>query len=241
MSASVWLFRAAGIAVLSFVFVGCGSGRDVAASNIGGAGARAVAGPERPQNALTNEGRHATPPMADHPAWARQTFEPGLPNLARVSDNLYRGGKPSAEGFTALKSMGVKTVVDLGYYFFEMDNLNDRQLRYEHIPFYTWTPTDSGVVRFLRIAASKDGGPVYVHCRKGADRTGFMVAIYRVVVSGWTREQAIAEMTEGGWGFDPNYRNLVSYIRTRDLDGLARQAGIEPAHPADAVSVKAAT
>ena len=170
-------------------------------------------------------------PVAKQP-WARRISRPGLGNLAQVSDNLYRGAKPSGRGFEELKSMGVRTVIDLGHWFFEVDNLRDRQLRYVRIDFYTWQPRDNQVVRFLQVASNKDNGPVYVHCRRGADRTGFMVAIYRVVCQGWSREQAIAEMTGGGFGFDPQYQNLVSYVRTRDLEGLGRQAGIAPQGPA---------
>lgn len=177
----------------------------------------------------------ARPADASRDDWAQRTAKPGLPNLARVDDNLWRGGKPDGVGFATLKTMGVRTVVDLGLYFFEVDNLNDRQLAYEHIPFYTWTPRDADVARFLRIATSKSRGPVYVHCRKGADRTGLMCAVYRVVVSGWTKQQAIDEMTRGGFGFDPQYQHLVQYVRNLDTAAMARRAGLpEPVTVASA-------
>lgn len=170
------------------------------------------------------------------PQKAQARHAAGLPNLHRVSDNLYRGGKPNSRGFKELKAMGVRTVVDLGYWPLEIDRLKDPMLNYEHIPFYTWKPKDADVVRFLRIVSEPSNGIVYLHCRKGADRTGFMIAIYRVAVGGWSREQAISEMTRGGFGFDPTYQNLISYIRTRDLNALARQAGLSPAATAFAGS-----
>jgi protein tyrosine/serine phosphatase len=159
----------------------------------------------------------------------KRMFVPGLPNLSKVNDKIYRGGKPNADGFRQLKAMGIHTVVDLGYHFFEVDRLKDRDLQYTHIPFYTWKPLDRQVVQFLQIAINPNSGPVYVHCRKGADRTGFMIAVYRVAVCGWSRQNAVNEMMNGGYGFDRTYQNLVDYVLTRDIPALARQAGVVPA------------
>lgn len=165
-------------------------------------------------------------PVASNTGWAPSVSAIGVPNFHKVSDKLYRGGKPSGRGFASLKAMGVRTVVDLGFYFFEVDNLRDRQLAYVHIPFYTYRPKDGDVVRFLRIATDPNSGPVYLHCRKGADRTGMMCAAYRVVVCGWSKDAAIREMTQGGFGFDPTYQNLIRYIRNMDVQQMASRAGI---------------
>ena len=167
-------------------------------------------------------------PAAMHQGWAVKCDGP-LPNFYKVSENLYRGGKPSGEGISHLKDMGVKTVVDLGSAFFEVDNLNDPKLVYCHIPCSALSARDDQVIEFLKAATDTKNGPVYVHCRRGADRTGFMVACYRVAVQGWGREAAVSEMTSGGFGFDSTYTNLVAYVRTRDFDGLCRQAGIKTA------------
>jgi hypothetical protein len=69
------------------------------------------------------------------------------------------------------------------------------------------------------IATDPARQPVLVHCRRGADRTGAMVAIYRVVVEGWTKADAIDEMTRGGYGFRPVWQNLVRYIEDLDVKG----------------------
>jgi len=169
-------------------------------------------------------GPDPTPVAAGRPAalrdgWAVKRDGPGVPNFYEVSPTLFRGGKPSGAGFGHLRAMGVTTVVDLGCRFWKTDTYRHPSLRYVNIPFYTWAARDEQVAAFLRIAATADG-PVFVHCRRGADRTGFMVACYRVAVQGWSREAAIAEMTSGGFGFDPQYKNLVAYIRTRDFDAL---------------------
>jgi len=63
-----------------------------------------------------------------------------------------------------------------------------------------------------------------------------MCAIYRVAVCGWTKDEALKEMTEGGFGFHPVWKNLKTYLDKLDVDALKKQAGImdppKPANPA---------
>jgi protein tyrosine/serine phosphatase len=67
-----------------------------------------------------------------------------------------------------------------------------------------------------------------VHCKRGADRTGLMCAMYRIAFQGWTKDQAIAEMTQGGFRFNNGYQNVVNYIRDANIDQLKQQAGLTP-------------
>jgi len=82
------------------------------------------------------------------------------------------------------------------------------------------------VVRFLRFVTDEKRQPVFVHCQHGADRTGMMTAIYRVVVEGWSKEDAVAEMTEGGFGFHSIWKDLVDYVREVDVERLRKEAGL---------------
>jgi protein tyrosine phosphatase (PTP) superfamily phosphohydrolase (DUF442 family) len=162
--------------------------------------------------------------------WAQPLDEPGLPNLYRVSDELYRGAQPTAEGMQRLKEMGVRTVVNLRSFHSDRDEIGETGLGYEHITMKAYHPEDKEVVRFLRIVNDPARQPVFVHCQHGADRTGLMAAVYRVAVQGWTKDQAIAEMTRGGFGFhDVFEETLVDYLRELDLSDMCRQAGVEPA------------
>lgn len=47
--------------------------------------------------------------------------------------------------------------------------------------------------------AVKSGTPVLLHCSAGAQRTGGITACYRMLVQGWSVEQALAEMRRYGW------------------------------------------
>ena len=159
-------------------------------------------------------------------AWAPPMDRPGLPNLHKVSDDLYRGAQPTAEGMRELEKMGVKTVVNLRSFHSDRDEIGETALGYEHIYMKAWHAEDEEIVRFLRIVTDRSRTPVFVHCQHGADRTGTLCAIYRIAVQGWTKAEAIREMTEGGFGFHEGWRNLIEYIQGLDIEAIKRRAGL---------------
>lgn len=164
-----------------------------------------------------------------NPAWAQPLVRNGLPNLHRVTETLYRGAQPEPAGFAELQSLGIKTVVNLRAFHSDTDSVGKTGLKYEEISFKTWHPEEDDIVKFLRIVGNTNNAPVFVHCQHGADRTGTMCAIYRIIACGWSKEDAIREMTEGGFGFHPVWDNLVRFIRNLDVDGIRKKAAIVPA------------
>jgi protein tyrosine/serine phosphatase len=160
--------------------------------------------------------------------WAQPMQVQGLSNLYKVSGDLYRGALPTTEGLQELKKLGVRTVIDLREPDGNQAKMAELGLTYEHIPMTAFRVKDEHVVQFLRIAGAPGRAPLFVHCKRGADRTGLMCAIYRVAVQGWTKEQAIAEMTQGGFRFNHGYQNVVNYIRDASIDQLKQQAGLTP-------------
>ena len=159
--------------------------------------------------------------------WAERIELPGLPNLHKVSDDLYRGAQPTAEGMKQLEKLGVKTVVNLRSLHSDRDEIKGTALTYEHINMTTLSVEDKDIVRFLRIVTDSSRTPVFVHCQYGSDRTGTMCAIYRIAVQGWSRDEAIEEMTKGGFGFHSIWQNLVNYIRKLDIDEIKYRAGLK--------------
>jgi protein tyrosine/serine phosphatase len=160
------------------------------------------------------------------PRWAQPITKPGLPNLHKVSDTLYRGAQPTAEGFRELKAMGIRTVVNLRSFHSDRDMLGDLGLAYEHIYMKAWHAENEDIVRFLQIVNDPARQPVFVHCQHGADRTGTVCALYRIVIQGWDRDEAVKEMTGGDFGFHEIWDNLPEYINNLDLDKIKKQAGI---------------
>lgn len=158
--------------------------------------------------------------------WAVPVEKEGLPNLHRISDTLYRGAQPTAEGFAELEKMGVKTVINLRSFHSDRDELQNTKLAYEHIYMKAWHGEDEDVVRFLKIVTDRDRAPVFFHCQHGADRTGMAAAVYRVAVEGWTKEDAIEEMTQGGYGFHKVWKHLVEYVQKLNVEKVKREAGL---------------
>ena len=177
----------------------------------------------------------ALPPEQRPQNWAQKVgsvdlrTDVRLPNLYQVSPVLYRSAQPGIEGLEILNQqlarrygmpMEIKTVISL------RNNAGDGALvkpvgvRYEQIRFDTWHVKDEDVKRFLQLVRDPNNQPVLLHCKHGADRTGMMVAIYRVVEQGWSKQAAIAEMTQGGFGYHPIWSNLIRYIENMDTLSL---------------------
>lgn len=160
-------------------------------------------------------------------SWGQPVEIEGVNNLYKLSDDLYRSGQPTAEGMANLEEMGIKTVVNLRLLNSDRDEIQGTDLAYVHIRMEAWRAEEDEIVKFLRVVVDPDRVPVLVHCSYGADRTGAMCAVYRVVVQGWTKQEAIKEMTEGGFGFHPIWSNLSLWISVLDIEETRAQAGID--------------
>jgi protein tyrosine/serine phosphatase len=99
-------------------------------------------------------------------------------------------------------------------------------LDHEHINTTTLSTETRDVVRFLKIITDISRTPVFVHCHRGVERTGTMCAIYRTVVEDWSKDEAIEEMTKGGFTSRNVKKNLLNYIRNMDVDEIRPNAGL---------------
>jgi len=162
-----------------------------------------------PQNAAAEEA------VADVP----------IARFHQVDEHLYRGAQPSTLGLTRLHALGVRTILNIrddGDAAVEHERrlVESLGMQFVHIPIkdgniFNWSrriPTDT-VTRFFEVLASVPG-PVFIHCKRGTDRTGALVAIYRVAHHGWDAARALAEANERG--MRPWYRGLRKQIETFD-------------------------
>jgi tyrosine-protein phosphatase SIW14 len=159
--------------------------------------------------------------------WAAPVSVSEPTNVYKVSDALYRGGRVSRAGAVQLRCLGINTVVSLRLVGRDSRYVTRAGLNCVHIPFKAWQPDEDQVVEFLRIVTNRECQPVYVCCKFGADRTGMMSAIYRVVVQGWSKEEAICEMTEGPFGYHPIWKKVVQFVRDMDVERIRCRAGLE--------------
>jgi len=124
--------------------------------------------------------------------------EPPLRNFQMVDQGVYRGAEPTAEGFRQLARMGIHTVLDLraegGRATLEGKLVRSLGMQYVNVPLAGYqAPTQQQITTALGILQDSTLAPVVVHCRRGADRTGTIVALYRIVHDHWTNQQALDE------------------------------------------------
>lgn len=171
----------------------------------------------------------AAEPAAGRPAaWAQPVALAGVPNLHRVSPTLYRSAQPTREGMAAAQKLGVRTVLNLRSFHSDREALKGTTLNAAHLTMKAWHPERKEAVAFLKLATDPKQVPLLIHCQHGADRTGALCAIYRVVVQGWTKDAALREMTGGGYGFHAVWTNLPAWIDRLDVDGLRKEIGLPP-------------
>ena len=157
--------------------------------------------------------------------WATPVEIEGAPNFYKVTEDLYRGAQPTAEGIKALKQMGIKTIINLRSVHSDEDEIGRIDIGYEHIEFEPWNVEYEQIERFLKIVTDEKKTPVFVHCKYGSDRTGFMCSVYRVAVCGWEKQAAIDEMVNGGFGFHPVWKNITESLENIDVEQFKEHGG----------------
>jgi len=130
----------------------------------------------------------------------RKLKEKGVPNFGEVTPTLYRGGLLNTAGLKALAKMGINVVVDThANDVSEEKTVKSLGMEYVAIPWHCPWPRDEVFAEFLKVLHESKGKKVFVHCRLGDDRTGMMVAAYRMADEGWTADEAMNEMETFGF------------------------------------------
>lgn len=158
-----------------------------------------------------------------------------LPNFQKVNEHVYRGAQPSANGFRELAQLGIKTVIDLRL-IGEHSQADEQKLvtnlgmRYISVPMAGMsTPKDDQVTAVLALLRDTTSGPVFVHCKRGADRTGMVVAVYRISQDGWENKKALSEAKSYGMSFFE--RAIQRYVMDYKPGVVVASAGVTSASP----------
>jgi tyrosine-protein phosphatase SIW14 len=145
-----------------------------------------------------------------------RSLDENLPNFQKVDEHVYRGAQPTNGGFKDLAERGIKTVVDLreiGEHSQadEQKAVTDLGMLYVSIPMQGMTtPKDKQIAAVLALLNDATSGPVFVHCKRGADRTGTVIALYRMVHDGWDSKRALSEAK--AYGMSVFQRAMQHYI-----------------------------
>jgi protein tyrosine/serine phosphatase len=129
-----------------------------------------------------------------------------LPNFHRINDDLYRGGQPTPAGVKKLAAMGIKTVVSFrdtqSKVLREKRLVEENGLRFLNLRLSNWfAARDAEIHKIIEIIRNPENHPVFIHCKRGADRTGTVAAVYRMRVDGWTATDANREAKRHGIGW----------------------------------------
>lgn len=129
-----------------------------------------------------------------------------LPNFHKVHENFYRGGQPSEEGIRQIARMGIKTVINFrdpdGKVRREKQLAEENGMRFFNPHLSNWFASrDEAINNILEIIQNPANQPVFIHCKRGADRTGTVVAAYRMKFENWTDKEANREAKEFGLGW----------------------------------------
>jgi tyrosine-protein phosphatase SIW14 len=135
----------------------------------------------------------------------------GLKNVGRITPGVYRGAQPGSEGYATLKKMGIRTVVNLRTTVSEKRAVEAAGMKSVEIPIGMFNNRDlEKVDKIVALMADPANRPVFVHCKLGQDRTGIVVAAYRMKIDGWPLNLAEAEMES--FGFNGVWVNLRHFL-----------------------------
>lgn len=167
------------------------------------------------------------PNWADEPVqkpstWAAAVVNPELKNFYKVDEHLYRSAQPNPAGMKQLEKLGIVNVLNLRQFHTDTKEAEGTRLHLHHVSMNAALIKDEDIVAALNIISAAKG-PVLVHCWHGSDRTGAVVAMYRILFQGWSKADAIAEMVEGGFGHHAIYSNIAKYIKEVDVEAMRRK------------------
>ncbi len=165
------------------------------------------------------------------PAEAADIEAPGVPNFHAVNAHLYRGGQPVDAGWGSLARLGVKTVIDLRP---SSEHSIDKEARaveaagmvYVSRPLAGLSaPSNEEIRDILALLDSSQQWPIFVHCRRGADRTGTVIACYRIAHHQLANEEALREART--YGLSRLEVGMKHFIQNFHMDGSSEVAAGE--------------
>ena len=148
----------------------------------------------------------------------------GLPNFMKVNEHVFRGAQPSDAGLQELAKMGIKTILDLresgDRSVAEERVVKAAGMTYVSVPMAGMSaPTSAQMLKVLALLNDETAGPVFVHCRRGADRTGAVIAAYHIDHHNWDNARALKDANAHSMSmFQLPRKAYIMGFRARTLD-----------------------
>ena len=167
---------------------------------------------------FTFAGCSKTPKIVYKKEWAKPVTTIKLKNFYKVDNKLYRSAQPSAEQFKKLEKFGIRYDLNLRQFHDDKKKLQGTKIKYYRIPINTSKMSYQQLVKAVAFLAKTDGKTL-VHCLHGSDRTGTVVAGYRIALEGWSKDKAIDEFINGGYGYHAFwFTNLPKLLESLDVE-----------------------
>ena len=159
--------------------------------------------------------------------WAIPIINTSLVNLHIIDKNIYRSSQPEEKDIEDLKALGIKEILNLRYFHNNNGEIKNAGFKLHRVGMNAFTINEEQLIKALRMIKDRKG-PLLVHCWHGSDRTGTTIAAYRIVFNNWSKQQALDEMINGGFGYhDSMFPNLVTLINELDINKIRKSLGIK--------------
>ncbi len=144
-------------------------------------------------------------------------------NLYKINDSLYRSEQPTKSGMKELETLGIITVLNFRNHHNDKDEVCKTNLIVERIILNTNKISYADIVQSLKIIQHSKK-PILIHCLHGSDRTGCMIAAYRMVFNNYTKEQAIAELIDPKFGYHQTwFPNIIELLNGLDVEWMKKE------------------
>ena len=157
-----------------------------------------------------------------NPAWAVPIESNVIRNFHKVDEGIYRCAQPNKAGFSVLSEMGISEVINLRSFQTDRKYAKQNNLTFYSIKLQAENLNYAKIVTILKLIQNKQGS-IVIHCKHGSDRTGLIIALYRIVFQDWSKEDAINELLHGNYNFHSIYSNIPKFIQNIDVEKLKKE------------------
>jgi len=160
---------------------------------------------------------------SEHISFSAQKIElAGFNNLYKVDEHLYRSEQPNSKGMIEIQNIGIGTILNVRNSKNDDAKIKGTNLELIHLPIRAGAISYEEVLESLKIII-KTPKKILVHCKHGSDRTGCIVAAYRMAINGWTKEEAITEFLEPRFGYHGTwFPNILNLLNKLDIEKLKK-------------------
>ncbi len=154
--------------------------------------------------------------------WAVRVNNFAFKNLYRLNDSIFRSEQPNEKGFKVLDSLKIKSILSLRSSYKDSKLSGKTVFEFYQVGMSADSFSDNEIIEALKII-KKSPKPLLIHCVHGADRTGVVIAMYRIIYNAWSKEEALKEMKKGDFNFHKVYQNIIDYIKNVDIEDIKKK------------------